>query len=238
VNPALRSGVLLGSAVAIGGAAVAPPMDWLADESFAWHMAQHLLLVYPVALLLLLARPLDLYARFAGKASLAKFVNALRPLHTFAWPPAALAFFIGVLWATHFSPLYEASLEQPAVHVAEHFLFLAAGCIFWLPVVGPPPLRPLPYPARLFYLVVALPQGALLGMVITSAREPLYAHYTMMHGLRAALADQGNAAAVMWIAGGLAIFTGLLVTLAVWAKRESCHPEERAQRASRRAVSP
>jgi cytochrome c oxidase assembly factor CtaG len=183
-------------------------------------MLQHLVLVYPVALLLLLARPLDLYARVAGKAAVAKLVGALRPLHALAWPPVALTIFIGVLWATHFSPLYELALERPAVHAFEHLLYLAAGCIFWLPVVAPPPLRPVPYPARLLYLIVALPQGALLGMVITSARQPLYAHYAALAGSGAALADQSNAAAVMWIAGGLAIFTALLTTLAAWAKRE------------------
>lgn len=204
----------------LGFAAFSPPLDRLADTSFAWHMVQHLVLVYPVALLLLLARPLDLYTRVAGKAAVAKLVGAFRPLHALAWPPAALTIFIGVLWATHFSPLYELALERTWLHAAEHLLYLAAGCIFWLPVAAPPPLRPLPYPARLLYLVVALPQGALLGMVIISAHRPLYAHYAAQAGSRAALADQSNAAAVMWIAGGLTIFAALLVTLAVWASRE------------------
>jgi len=221
VNPALLSALLLASAFAIGAAAVATPIDGLADDSFAWHMLQHLVLVYPVALLLVLARPLDLYARVAGKAAIPTLVGVLRPLHALASPPVALAIFVGVLWATHFSPLYELALERPWVHALEHLLYLAAGCVFWLPVVAPPPLRPLPYPARLLYLVVALPQGALLGMVITSARRPLYAHYAAQAGSHAALLDQSNAAAVMWIAGGLVIFAALLTTLAVWAKREA-----------------
>lgn len=221
MKPAVRSAVLLAGALAIAAAAVAPPMDRLADDSFAWHMLQHLLLIYPVALLLLLARPFDLYARIAGKPATAWLVRAVRPLHAFAWPPVALAIFVGTLWATHFSPLYELALEHPSVHALEHLLYLAAGCIFWLPVVAPPPLRPLPHPARLLYLIVALPQGALLGMVLASARQPLYAHYAVLAGSHAALADQGNAAAVMWIAGGLVIFAALLVTLAAWAHREA-----------------
>ncbi len=78
---------------------------------------------------------------------------------------------------------------------------------FWLPVIAPPPLRPWSYPARLLYLAVALPQGALLGMALTSAREPLYPHYVAITGsYAAALADQRNAAAIMWIAGGLVVF--------------------------------
>jgi cytochrome c oxidase assembly factor CtaG len=225
VNPALRSALFLAGAFAIGCAAVAAPIDRLADDSFAWHMLQHLVLVYPVALLVVLARPLDLYARVAGKAAIPPLVGALRPLHALASPAVALVIFIAVLWATHLSPLYELALERPWVHALEHLLYLAAGCIFWLPVIAPPPLRPLPYPARLLYLMVALPQGALLGMVITSARRPLYAHYAAQAGSHAALLDQSNAAAVMWIAGGLVIFAALLTTLAFWARRETVSPQ-------------
>jgi cytochrome c oxidase assembly factor CtaG len=67
--------------------------------------------------------------------------------------------------------------------------------------------------------MIALPQGALVGMVIAGTRHPLYAHYAAASP--AALADQSNAAAVMWVAGGLVIFTALLSTLAVWARREA-----------------
>ncbi len=214
--------VCLSAAATVAAAAVSPPFDRLADGSFAWHMLQHLALFYFVALLLLAARPFDLFARCAPKRSVAAVVRATRPLHVLALPPVALAIFVGTLWATHLSPLYELALERPAVHVAEHALYLVAGLAFWLPVLDVPPIRPLSYPARLLYLVVALPQGALLAMVITSARRPLYPHYLAAAGsLRAALADQSNAAALMWIAGGAVVLAALLVTLGRWANREA-----------------
>ncbi len=75
--------------------------------------------------------------------------------------------------------------------------------------------------ARLLYLAVAPPQGALLGMVLVTAPRPLYPHYAVAAGsLKAALADQGNAAALMWILGGAVVFGALLVTLGRWARRE------------------
>ena len=213
--------IWLGAAALAAIAALAPPFDRLADASFAWHMAQHLVIFYVVGLCVLLARPFDLYARLAGKRAVAGFVRATRPLHHLASPPVALTLFIATLWATHFSPLYELSLEHEWIHACEHLLYLAAGLVFWMPVVGPPPLRPLAYPARMLYLVLALPQGALLGMVIASARRPLYAHYAAAApSPSAALSDQGNAAAVMWILGGLVVFAALLITLALWARRE------------------
>lgn len=185
-------------------------------------MAQHLVILYGVTLLFLLARPFDLFVRIAGKPATATFVRAFRPLHRIALPPVTLLIFIATLWGTHFSALYELALEHPWMHAAEHVLYLTAGAIFWLPVIAPAPLRPASFPIRLFYLTVALPQGALLGMVLASARSPLYPHYVGTFGSRAAaLADQANAAAIMWIGGGLVVFGALLVTLAAWARREA-----------------
>lgn len=195
-------------------------LDMPSDASFAWHMAQHLLLLFVVPLLLLLAHPFEPLALLAGKNTTAAFVRVTRPLHVLANPAVALTFFVATMWLTHFTGLYEASLRHWYVHIAEHALYLIAGTLFWLPVLAPPPLRPLPYPARLLYLAIALPQGALVAMAINSARVPLYAHYVAVEGWRPALADQSNAAALMWICGGLLIFTAFLATLGVWAHHE------------------
>ncbi|HEX3672382.1 MAG TPA: cytochrome c oxidase assembly protein [Candidatus Cybelea sp.] len=217
----LRSTFFIAAAATVAVAALAPPLDRLADVSFAWHMLQHLVLFYLVTLLVLVARPFDLLRHFGGKRATAAVARASRPLHALASPVIALTVFVAILWTTHVSPLYELALERPAVHVAEHGLYVIAGLFFWLPVLTVPPLRPQSYPARLLYLVVALPQCALLGMVIASARRPLYPHYVAASGsLQAALTDQGNAAALMWILGGAVVFTALLVTLGRWAQRE------------------
>lgn len=202
-----------------------PPIEPLADSSFAWHMLQHLVLLYAVPLLVLAARPFDVIRRFAGNRATLAVVRAARPLHALASPPVALVVFVATLWATHLSPLYELALERPAAHVSEHALYLAAGFLFWLPVLTVPPIRPQSYPARLLYLVLALPQGALLAMVIASARHPLYLHYAATAGSpAAALADQGNAAALMWILGGAVVLGALLANLGYWARRESQTP--------------
>lgn len=210
------------AALLLAVAVVGPPLDRLSDASFAWHMFQHVLLLFAVPLLLVLARPFEIFAALAGKARAARFVRATRPFHAVAGAPVALACFAGTLWLTHFSALYQLALTHFAAHLAEHALYVSAGLLFWAPVLAPPPLRPLAYPARLLYLAVALPQGALLAMAINSAHAPLYAHYAAVAASpQAALADQSNAAAVMWILGGLIVFSAFLGTIALWAKRES-----------------
>jgi putative membrane protein len=214
--------VWVGSAGVVLVAALAPPMDELADASFAWHMTQHLVLFFAVPLLALAARPFEIFAAFAGKHVTAGFVRITQPLHALAKPSVALAIFIATLWVTHFSGLYELALEHEPVHLAEHAFYITAGLIFWLPVLAPPPLHPLNFPARLLYLVLALPQGAFLALALESARTPLYRHYAVVAGSNAlAVADQRDAAAVMWILGGLIVFSAFLITLTVWARREA-----------------
>lgn len=217
----LRAALYLSAAALLFAATIGPPLDRLADRSFTWHMGQHLLLLYAVPLLLVLASPFALFPALFGKARTARFVVATRPLHVVAAPAVALIVYVGVLWGTHFSGVYQLALVKPPLHLLEHALFLTAGLLFWLPVLSPPPLRSIGFPAKLLYLVVALPQGALVAMAIDGARGPLYRHYAAVEGLRTAIADQRSAAALMWIGGGLVLLCVFLSTLGMWAHRES-----------------
>lgn len=192
----------------------------LADRSLAWHMIQHLVLVGAAAPLLLLGAPLRLAlaALSAGAAALlARALNSL-PVRALTHPAIAWLQFAFVLYAAHFSPLYEAALERPAIHALEHTLFLGSGLLFWTPVlaVAPAPHAP-PHPVRLLALFAALPMSAFLGFVFYVTQHVLYAHYAVYPG---ALADQMRAGAVMWVVGGLPLFVGLLACVAAWGARE------------------
>lgn len=213
----------IGLAIVVCAAVLSPRFDALADASFAWHMAQHLVLLFVVPFLILAAAPFRAFAAVAPKRAVSDVVRWTRPLHLLANPAFTMAFFIGTLWMTHFSGLYEFALQHEWAHVGEHLLYLTAGLLFWTPVLAPPPVRPLPFPARIAYLLFALPQAALLAFALDSARHVLYAHYAAYPG---ALADQQNAAAVMWIAGGLIVFTAFLSTIGAWALRESAEHRE------------
>ncbi|MGB8797255.1 MAG: cytochrome c oxidase assembly protein, partial [Candidatus Aquilonibacter sp.] len=96
-----------------------------------------------------------------------------------------------------------------------------AALLFWMPIVhvGYAP-QPIPFPVRLFYLIFAVPQGAFLGLAIYSARHLLYPHYAIGRSMSAALLDQQNAGAIMWIGGGAVMFTAFMLTAATWAARE------------------
>jgi cytochrome c oxidase assembly factor CtaG len=218
--PAARA-VAFGAGLAVVAAALAGPLDDLADASLAWHMVQHLALVTLAAPLLLLGAPhrVALGALPARPAAAVARLLASAPLRVLTHPALAWLQFALILYGTHFSPLYEAALENGAVHVAEHALYLTSALIFWMPLlaVAPAPHAP-PHPVRLFALFLALPMSAFLGFAFWVARSPLYAHYAAHP---AALDDQRNAGAVMWLAGGAPLLLALLWCLADWGARET-----------------
>jgi cytochrome c oxidase assembly factor CtaG len=218
---AFISGVVLMTAVLL------PPIEPLADRLFAWHMTQHVVLMLVGPPLVLLGAPLLLVVAVPAP-------RIARRITAFAQSPAGNVLFapltgwiafVGVLWMSHFSPLYEAALDHPPVHVLEHALYAGAAFLFWASVVqvGYTP-RPLPYPARMLYLFLAIPQGAFLGLALYAARDILYPHYLAGHTQALALADQHNGGAVMWIAGGLLLFIAFMCTAAAWAAAERTEP--------------
>jgi cytochrome c oxidase assembly factor CtaG len=202
------------------GAALLGTADDLADRSLAWHMAQHLVLVSVAAPLLLLGAPLRLALCALPARTARRLASVLRstPLRVLTHPAVAWLQFAIVLYGTHFSPLYEAALEHPALHAFEHMLYLGSGLIFWTPLlaVAPAPHAP-SHPVRLLALFLALPMSAFLGFLFYVAGHVMYPHYATRP---AALADQASAGTVMWVAGGLPLFAALLICVAAWGARE------------------
>jgi len=246
--PAWRAAAF-GLGVVSAAAALGPPLDGLSAWFLSAHMAQHLLLMLVAAPLVLLGTPVRI-ARQSGLPALERAAAAVahsRAVRAVTWPPAAWALYAAVLAGSHFSPLYEAALERPAVHVLEHALYLAAALVFWYPVVGldPSPWR-MGYGLRILYVAAALPVQSFLGLAIYSARRPLYPHYvltaavrgTSMQPVRAALADQRTGGVIMWLAGGLPVIAAMLLLAAAWAAedRRLADHLDRAGRSSR--ISP
>jgi cytochrome c oxidase assembly factor CtaG len=200
-----------------------PPVEPLANASFAWHMTQHIVLMLVGPPLVLLGAPLLLLVAVPPPRIARRITGfAQSPFgHALFAPITGWILFIAVLWFSHFSPLYETALDHPAMHVLEHAIYVCAAFLFWASVVqvGYTP-RPVPYPARMLYLFLAIPQGAFLGLALYAARRPLYPHYVHLQAPAIALLDQQNGGAVMWIAGGLLLFIAFMCTAGAWAAAE------------------
>jgi putative membrane protein len=200
--------------------ALASPVDAGAATRFSIHMVQHLLLALVAAPLLVLARPLTLALQASTPATRRRLVLLLhrRPLALLSSPLVAWGGFALVMWATHFSPLYQAALTNPGLHALEHLGYLGSAMLFWSAVaaVDPSPARLSP-PARMLYVFLAMPQMTFLGLAIYSARHVLYPIYGLGP---AALADQRLAGALMGASGVLVVVPAAGALLLDWWARE------------------
>ena len=207
---------------------------------FSVHMVQHMLLTLVAAPLLALGAPITLLLRAVSPDRRRRLVLPLlhaRPVRVLAHPVVAWLVFAGVMWGSHFSPLFDLALENPLVHQLEHAAYLAAGLLFWWPAVGadPGPWR-LSHPVRLLYLLLQMPQNTFLSLAIYSAPAPLSPHYATVERAWGpdALADQQIAGAIMWVGGDLLFLAAVAGVVAAWIRfeeREAGRADARADRA-------
>jgi putative copper resistance protein D len=205
---------------------------------FAVHMGQHVLLALVAAPLIALAGPITLVLRITSPATRRRWIlPALhsRAMRVLAFPVVAWLVFAGVMWASHFSPLFEAALEDPLVHELEHVLFLGSALLFWWPAVAvdPAPWR-MSHPVRAMYVFLQMPQNTFLAVVILGATSVLYPHYATLERAwgPTALQDQQAAAGIMWLAGDGIFLAAILAILVGWMRsegRDTARTDRRAE---------
>ena len=194
---------------------------------FSIHMVQHVLLMLVAAPLVALAAPITLLLRVSSPGTRRGVVLPIlhsRVMRVLAFPVVAWLVFAVVTWVAHFSPLFDAALEDPLVHQLEHALFFAAALLFWWPAVAldPAPWR-MGYPARIGYVFLQGTQNTLLAVVLLSATAVLYPHYETIvrnWGIPA-LEDQRLAAGIMWIVGDLIFLGATMLLVAGWMRAEA-----------------
>jgi cytochrome c oxidase assembly factor CtaG len=198
---------LFGLGLALVAVSLVSPIATLGEqESFAFHMVQHLLLgdLGPLCIIAGLTGPLL-------RPILS--VRAVRALRFLAHPLVALPLWTANLYVWHLPTLWEAALRHDAVHALEHACFFTSGAVMWAAVV-----EVLPGPewfgtaAKMGYIAAVRVVSTVLGNVLVWAGTPFYGLYEKAHrpwGLSAE-ADQG-------IAGGIMMIEGSLVTIAALA---------------------
>jgi putative membrane protein len=160
-------------------------------RSLTAHMAQHLVLVFVAAPLLVLGSPLALGLRATRARRLMRAGWVARP--GLGWVAlAALMAVSQVPWVN------AATVRHPLAHVAEHIAWLGASVLFWRVVAGadPVPHRPGPLGRLLYLLLFSAPMGA-TGAWLMWSSAPWYAGHS--------LADQRDAGVLMLVGGGLAL---------------------------------
>ena len=189
--------------------ALVTPLDSLGSLLFSAHMVQHELLMIVAAPLLVLGRPLALWAWalpmpwrralghfFHQPAWRAPWLIVTSPL--LAWLLHALA-----LWLWHIPALFDAALNDLSVHAWQHTSFLVTALVFWWSVLGASTRKK--QSVALVSLFTTMAHTGALGALLTLARTPWYPNYfatAPLFGLDA-LEDQQLGGLIMWVPAGL-----------------------------------
>jgi putative copper resistance protein D len=209
------------------------------DRLLSDHMVQHMLLLLVAPPLLLGGRPLILALRAISPAARARPARALTRVQSFVHPVACLAVFTLIVLGTHVPPFYDATLRHPLLHDAEHAAYVLAGLALYWPLVGGEPVvsRQLSGVGRLIYMLAAMPAMAAVGAYLNRHATLVYAGYGPAGralGI-SPLADQAQAGAIMWVAGGV-----IVTAAGIWAALSGLIAEERRQQLAdaRAAIGP
>ncbi|HEY4669556.1 MAG TPA: cytochrome c oxidase assembly protein [Tepidiformaceae bacterium] len=206
--------------------AILSPLAAYDGELFAVHMWQHMLITLVAAPLLLLGTPITLALRVSStrirKGVLLPILHS-RIVKFISFPVLAWLLFAFTMWVSHFSPLYNAALEDIWLHRLEHTWYIAASLLFWWPVVAsdPTPWR-MGHPVRMLYVFLQMPQNSFLALAVYSANSVLYPHYEgiVRDWGPSALEDQQLAGISMWVAGDLLFLIALAFVAYGWVQHE------------------
>lgn len=201
-------------------------------ERLLWaHMVQHELLMMAAPILLLFGMPtlplwraVPLAARRGSLQLLMRRRGTRRVVHAighfFSTPAVCWGIFIVILFTWHLPALYDAALDNTAIHALQHLCFIWAGLFFWSQVVSWRPGRPrLSYPRRAAYLVLGGLASNILDTVFmfsTGVVYPFYAALPRKPGDITVLEDQHIAGGIMSVSGTIIISVMVVVMLGLW----------------------
>jgi putative membrane protein len=142
----------------------------------------------------------------------------------FVAPLPALITFSVVVLATHLPPLVDALMATQLGSMAIDLLWIAAGIIFWWPVILAVPAQPrFSHPVKIGYLVLGLMFSPIMfGLVgfLAYSSTPLYGVFELAPPLPGvtAHADHQTAGVMMSIGGAIVAFTAISVIFFRWNK--------------------
>ncbi|MDP2712604.1 MAG: cytochrome c oxidase assembly protein [Solirubrobacteraceae bacterium] len=194
------------------------PLGVLADDLFAAHMAEHLLLADIGALLLVLGLTGPLLAPLLR-------TTALGWLRHLAHPVLAFGLWAGNLFFWHLDGPHVAAVTDDVVHAVQHMLFVGLGINMWMALLGP-----LPKPAwfgnfaKLVYIVVVRLTSTVLANVFVWSGDAFFDVYTPAeHGI-SPQTDQVIAGSIMMVEGSI-----LTLCLFCWLFLRSAREGEERQ---------
>lgn len=241
--PAVRTAAF-GSGLAVIAVATQSGLARYDTVLFSLHTAQHVLLGMVGPFLLALGAPITLALQAAHRPTQRTLLLVVhsRPVVALTSPVVAWTVFGGTLFALYLSPLLGWSLHNDLLHATIHVHFLLAGSLFFWPAVGLDPMRRrLSHPARLLYVLLAVPFHAFLGLAVLSSKTVIGGDvYENVHRTWGAspLADQRVGASILWAVGDVFGLVAGAVVVAQWIRYDGRRQIREDRRLDAEALNP
>ena len=188
------------------------------DVLFSAHMVQHVLLIMVAPPLLVFGRPVTLLLHAARNPVHTWVKRAVRSRLAAAltWPPGAAVLYAAVVVGTHTPPVMDLVLGSGAAHDAEHVLYLAAGYLYFLLIIGSEPVRwRVSMAGRYLLLLIGMQVDTVVGVVLMVVGHEIYPAYARADPVwgPGLLTDLHGGGMVMWIGSDI-VMTVLAVAVA------------------------
>jgi putative copper resistance protein D len=200
---------------------VASGIGQYAMALFWMHMVLHLMLIMVVPALLVLGHPITvaLESLPPDRQARARSIVASRPLGLLTHPAAGLAIYTIVIVGTHLTGFMDQMVMHPWLMTGEQVLYVGAGFLFFLPLLGEEPLHSDPgYLLRLVLFLIAMLPDTVAGIVLLQTTDDPWPMMAMHHPAWApdGLTDVHTAGGLMWAGGdGLMMFATVGLMIAV-----------------------
>ena len=194
-----------------------PVHDVAEQYLFSVHMLQHMLLVYAVPPLLLLATPEWLARLVLGRG------RAKQAFYALARPIPAAVLFNALQLLTHWTGVVNASTENALLHYVIHAALVASSFLLWTAVCGPLPELRISYPGQMLYLFVTSIIPTVPAGWLTFAEGAVYSAYDIPERMFdvSVATDQQMAGLLMKLVAGGFLWMVIALRFFQWAARFS-----------------
>jgi cytochrome c oxidase assembly factor CtaG len=231
-GPGGRRAVISEAALFQGGlllallAIVSPLRYW--SGIYIWVRAiQDLVLAIVAPGLIVVGAPWPALARSVGRRQTGQRAPdgpAARPRRPWwlRWPLATVVVF-NVIWlGWHLPALFDKVPASAAAAALEYVLYLGAGTLFWLQLIGSRPWTPAAPPMRRVALLVGtVVADTILGMVLVFGSGVFYRYYgNSSHHVMTLVDDQQLAGAVLWMGVLPPMISAAVAVLVRWLNDE------------------
>lgn len=230
--PVIRTGAFVAglAMIAVATESSAARYD---DVLVSAHMVQHVLLIMVAPPLLVAGRPVTLALHAAGNPAHRWLIRILRSraIRVVTRPVVVTIGYAAAVIVTHTPPAMALILASPVAHDAEHVIYLVAGYLYFLPIIGSEPLpwRVSPI-GRFLMLLAGMQVDSAVGITLVIQGHEIFPGYARPRAWGPSpLADLHLAGLIMWLGSDI-VMTAVALVIAVTLVRE------RQRRAARQPV--